>query len=486
MHPLLQITAQDGLPVPKMYLSRGTASPGPTDRSFSTDVPPDFKKNPAYIPLTDLRQSTPTYERIWVSHQSPDFLPGFWYLGVHCTSPDPTLSAHCSRDYSIRLLPPQKGHYPREIVPGEAVDMLGRTKRGADPEPYSVCVEVTELGVQIRSLWKPSNNASLEAERIAYDIQFGKGDYKSPPDPVTTPFFVVSRHNRFPHASVSSEAPVFLSGLFQTLGRGPYPSQVAYQQAPVDNKTLCTQTGFASGVWYIGVFSYCLTYTPHTSFARYEGFDGAVACLPWYAPGEIDPGLAFSIRTVIVEPECPGDCESDITYMRNTGPEIHGKCLGCRGTCLCNKYWFGEGCASAECQYDNCFGHGICSSDSIDVLSGRGRHDCICDPGYSGAFCDYKMESDCPDSCYGQGYCDYGWSIETTNITVGSCSCIMEYTGHLCSYIPDKKMVSELLFHHLPPSLHHFQPSFHCIQPSIHHRSPSCWALFTLILQVAF
>merc|ERR1711871_1346294 len=160
----------------------------------------------------------------------------------------------------------------------------------------------------------------------------------------------------------------------------------------VDNLTMCSQVGWDNGVWYLGVFPYCMHYQRHTSFLPYAGFHQQVACLPWYKEGEVDPGVAFELLTSIAQPQCPDDCVSSITYTRDTGPEQHGRCYGCRGTCLCDKYWGGEGCQAAECINDNCMGHGVCTTDGIGTLDGYAPYDCVCDPEYSGVSCADKME----------------------------------------------------------------------------------------------
>merc|ERR1711871_1407324 len=84
-----------------------------------------------------------------------------------------------------------------------------------------------------------------------------------------------------------------------------------------DNVTICSQMGWGQGVWYIGVYGWCLPYTKHTSFLPYQGFEKSVACLPWYAEGELGPGTSFSLGISLKKPQCTNDSHSDITYTRN-------------------------------------------------------------------------------------------------------------------------------------------------------------------------
>jgi len=428
--------------MPRLFLSKDHNHPTPTQSSFSSDMPLGSSYIPDYIPYGMRQQKVPGYNRIWVSHQSPDFSPGYWYVGVHCVSDDPSVASQCNAEmYTITYLHPTHGNYPREAILGDPVSLIGRTKRAEDPTPFSFCVEVDELGVQISTDWLPSLNVTIEEQNAKAAV---RGDYVSPPDPTTTPFFAMSRfRDVFDKMSATSTGPMFLSDQFQKGTLGAVKTN--------DTLTMCSQVGWFKGVWYIGVFPYCLTYERYTPFEGYPGFENIVACLPWYENGEKDPGLRFALNTKILKPQCENDCTSSVTYTRTIGPEKHGKCFGCRGTCLCDKYWSGESCAAAECSYDNCMGHGVCSSDGVNaigagvVLAGRDKFDCVCDPGYKGASCVDKLEDKCAFKCYGQGNCDYRWINEPTNITIGSCNCVMNYAGHLCAFVDDKKLESSFV-----------------------------------------
>jgi len=430
---VVQIESPSGARAPHLFLSPNHINVQPEQDTISSYSPEGSYYVPSYIPAAQQMAAVENKAQIWISHQSRDFASGYWYIGVHCTNEVPNTMSTCSHSFTLTVLAGQAGVYPFELLLNSPFPTKGVTRRGAPPVAYSICMESDEMGVRLKTLWQPSLNKTLdEANRKAH---IGIDPYKSPPDPITTPLFVLSRSDNFEGISSSSQAPVFLSSQNQ-IG-----SQAA--MATNDNMTVCSQLGWGKGVWYIGVFGYCLGYQRHTSFLPYEGFGKSVACLPWYQEGEFNPGTSFNLDVSINEPKCPGNCVSDVTYTKNTGPEQHGRCYGCRGTCICDKYWGGESCGDGACQYDNCFGHGVCTSDGIHVQPGKARSDCICDPGYSGIHCADKEEAICPADCYGQGDCNYRWINIPSNITVGSCECKMDYTGHLCSFVPDRKKEDE-------------------------------------------
>lgn len=105
------------------------------------------------------------------------------------------------------------------------------------------------------------------------------------------------------------------------------------------------------------------------------------------------------------------------------------RCYSCRGICLCDANWGGEGCDRADCPKDNCYGHGRCNS----------LGSCDCDAGFSGMYCsDMKMDH-CQHDCYGQGKCQEYNISKSANLTVGSCVCTNDFAGHLCSQLVDRK-----------------------------------------------
>merc|ERR1712216_552888 len=55
---------------------------------------------------------------------------------------------------------------------------------------------------------------------------------------------------------------------------------------------------------------------------------------------------------------------------------------------------------------------------------------------------DRRMPKYCPFNCYGNGNCPVRLEPYSSNITVASCECLEEFSGHLCNCIPEPTLAN--------------------------------------------
>ena len=83
------------------------------------------------------------------------------------------------------------------------------------------------------------------------------------------------------------------------------------------------------------------------------------------------------------------------------------------------------GDGAAEYSVPDCSGHGVCSS----------RNRCVCEPGYSGLYC--ETQAPCPNDCSGRGLCvdAPGRRADGTGMLARTCACPPGFGGDACELL---------------------------------------------------
>ena len=113
------------------------------------------------------------------------------------------------------------------------------------------------------------------------------------------------------------------------------------------------------------------------------------------------------------KPGCPGTAGSS-----NLGCSAHGSCLdniGKIGSCVCDAFWFGDGCDVAIC-LNNCSGNGSCNAENAVPF-------CECYEGYMSEDCSVYCHGDVVDGeCVCRTDCeDQSDNCEKTCNDIGTC-----------------------------------------------------------------
>lgn len=153
---------------------------------------------------------------------------------------------------------------------------------------------------------------------------------------------------------------------------------------------------------------------------------------------------SYACMDLLNDYQCLNKCDS--SPCENGGVCMVNTTDNSKSVCNCSQSWSGTNCTVAVAVDDCANPNSNCSilGTSICVDTGLNSYDCLCNPGYSGVFCEEEPIS-CP--CINNGTC--GTSQNALNGT--SCICTGPWVGDICDIVLYKGDVLTVVFTVMQP-----------------------------------